>query len=153
MRLTALLPPPPTPTTLILADSMGAKEQLTRCRLRAVLVLVGRGIMQVLRALWWNAVGIEDVEMRSFGFAQVVVAIVFCSELTLTLAVMGNGFFRFLGFYEPKKIIYRTGPRSVTFFLLWYFNGREILFIHLNFLRTYFLFTILLLIFFLKRSY
>lgn len=29
MRLTALLPPPPTPTTFILADSMGAKEQLT----------------------------------------------------------------------------------------------------------------------------
>lgn len=136
MRLTALLPPPPTPTTLILADSMGAKEQLTRCRLRAVLVLVGRGIMQVLRALWWNAVGIEDVEMRSFGFAQVVVAIVFCSELTLTLAVMGNGFFRFLGFYEPKKIIYRTGPRSVTFLLLWYFSRREILFTYLNFLHT-----------------
>ena len=26
MRLTALLPPPPTPITLILADSMGEKE-------------------------------------------------------------------------------------------------------------------------------
>lgn len=29
MRLTALLPPPPTPTTFILADSMGMNEQLT----------------------------------------------------------------------------------------------------------------------------
>lgn len=29
MRLTALLPPPPTPTTFILADSTGANEQLT----------------------------------------------------------------------------------------------------------------------------
>lgn len=29
MRLTALLPPPPTPTTLILADSIGENEQLT----------------------------------------------------------------------------------------------------------------------------
>ena len=30
MRLTALLPPPPTPTTLILADSIGEKEHLNR---------------------------------------------------------------------------------------------------------------------------
>ena len=29
MRLMTLLPPPPTPTTLILADSIEVKEQLT----------------------------------------------------------------------------------------------------------------------------
>lgn len=34
IRLTALLPPPPTPTTLILADSMGANEQETPKRRR-----------------------------------------------------------------------------------------------------------------------
>lgn len=32
MRLTALLPPPPTPTTLILADSIGENEQPTTPR-------------------------------------------------------------------------------------------------------------------------
>lgn len=34
MRLTALLPPPPTPTTLIFADSIEAKEQHTAERRR-----------------------------------------------------------------------------------------------------------------------
>lgn len=57
MRLTALLPPPPTPTTLILADSMGANEQLTTPKHRrfSALLLLLRG-MHVLKegtALWW----------------------------------------------------------------------------------------------------
>lgn len=45
MRLTALLPPPPTPMTLILADSIGEKEHLNRvgldlCFEKTLLILV-----------------------------------------------------------------------------------------------------------------
>lgn len=40
IRLTALLPPPPTPITLILADSIGEKEHLSR---------IGLGFESLLR--------------------------------------------------------------------------------------------------------
>lgn len=77
MRLTALLPPPPTPTTLILADSIGAKEQLTtpkRCCFRKVHLLWWRHSLKG-NVFWWNGVGIEEVEISSLGFVSWSVAI------------------------------------------------------------------------------
>lgn len=57
MRLTALLPPPPTPTTLILAVSMGEKEHLSRKDLGFESFLLrrfGKAVILVLAQLLWD---------------------------------------------------------------------------------------------------
>ena len=83
IRLTALLPPPPTPTTLILADSMGANEQHTPKRRRFQrlprVFLEERHFPGAAEesALWENPVEMEEEEdeMNSLGFVSWRVAI------------------------------------------------------------------------------
>lgn len=82
IRLTALLPPPPTPTTLILADSMGENEQQTpkRGRFRRVPSVLPEeknfeGAAEEESALWENPVEMEGEEMNSLGFVSWRVAI------------------------------------------------------------------------------
>lgn len=72
MRLTALLPPPPMPTTLILALSTYAYEHLTepkRRRWGAILVVLGLMETEVVSALWWN-VEEQESERSSLGFLR-----------------------------------------------------------------------------------
>lgn len=91
MRLTALLPPPPTPTTLIFAVSIGEKEHLRRKGLDfgspLLLVRFGKALILVLA----QQLKLGDVEfarndedeeeiVNSLSCANGVIAIFFISE-------------------------------------------------------------------------
>lgn len=102
MRLTALLPPPPTPTTLILADSIGEKEHLNRVGLG--LCFEKPPLILVLCSEWDVARNEEEIG-SSLSCANGLIAILdFTSERLETKKKNKDGSFRVLVWTKKQNI-------------------------------------------------
>lgn len=85
--MTALLPPPPTPTTLILADSIGEKEHLNRVGLD---LRFEKPPLILLLCSEWDVARNEEESRSSLSWANGLIAILdFASERLKTKTKMG----------------------------------------------------------------